>query len=54
MVGAFVSTAMVWQQEYPGDEGAAYYDTLMTAAVNLYGAGSFKGNKYVAMPLTRL
>lgn len=39
MVGAFVSSAMVFQQTDP-----AYYATLMTAAVNLYGAGTrFQG-----------
>lgn len=38
MVGAFVSTAMVWQREYPLD--VTYYDTLMTAATGLYIAGS--------------
>ena len=38
MVGAFVTTAMVWQQQYPLD--TTYYDTLMTAATELYGAGS--------------
>ncbi len=39
MVGAFVSSALVFQQTDP-----EYYATLMTAAVNLYGAGTrFKG-----------
>ena len=39
MVGAFVSSAMVFQQTDP-----EYYATLMTAAVDLYGAGTrFQG-----------
>ena len=37
MVGAFATTAMVWQREYPLD--TLYFDTLMTAATGLYGAG---------------
>lgn len=35
MVGAFVSSALVFQQTDP-----EYYDKLMTAAVDLYGAGT--------------
>ena len=35
-----MSTAMVWQREYPLDP---YYDRLMTAAVQLYAAGSDRG-----------
>ena len=35
MVGALVSSAMVFQQTDP-----EYYDTLMTTAVGLYGAGT--------------
>ena len=35
MVAAFVSTAIVFQPTDPD-----YYNTLMTAAVNLYGAGT--------------
>ena len=39
MVGAFVASAMVFQQTDPD-----YYSTLMQAAVNLYGAGTrFQG-----------
>ena len=37
MVGALATTAMVWQREYPLDP---YYDTLMTAAANLYNAAT--------------
>ena len=36
-IAAFASTAMVWQQTYPNDT-SGYYDTLMTAALELYGA----------------
>ena len=39
LVGAFASTAMVWQAQRPLD--TTYYNTLMTAATSLYGAGVY-------------
>lgn len=46
MVGAFVSSAMVFQQTDPD-----YYATLMQAAVNLYGAGTRFQGMYVFLSL---
>ena len=37
-----MATAMVWQQQYPLD--TTYYNQLMTAATDLYGAATRRRN----------
>ena len=48
-IAAFASTAMVWKQLYPNDPDK-YYETLMTAALELYGPALSTPGRYRSLP----